>query len=135
MTKAIILLCDHAAVADGKLYIAGGGWSLASAMRGYIALQLRIPWDQANHRQSVTLALLDQDGNGIPFGEEHVNLIGIELEVGRPPGLPRGTDLDVPLAIPLPLVDLAPGGYEWVLQVNGAGDDHWHLPFVIMPKG
>ena len=28
--SATLFLCDHATVADGKLYIAGAGWSIVS---------------------------------------------------------------------------------------------------------
>lgn len=130
--KATLLLCDFAQVAEGKLYIAGGGWSVASAMRGYIAALFKVPWDQANHRITATFSLLDQDGSPIPFGPEMRNQMELILEVGRPAGLPRGSDLDVPIAIPLPMVDLPPGSYEWVLQVDGRSDDDWHLPFMLV---
>jgi hypothetical protein len=130
MIKATLMLCDFAQVAGGKLYIAGGGWSVAQAMQGHIAILFRVPWDRANHRIGAVLTLLDQDGGSVPEGSDGTT-ITLTLEVGRPPGLPRGTDLDAPLALPLPPVQLAPGRYEWVLSVDGETEDHWHLPFVI----
>lgn len=134
MINANLMLCDYAHVAEGKLYISGGGWTVALAMRGHIAVLLKVPWDQANHRIAIEFSLLDQDGNGIQFGPENANRIGLMLEVGRPPGLPRGTDLDVPIAIPLPEIALPPGNYEWTMQVNGEGRDTWHLPFLIVDQ-
>ena len=130
--KATMLLCDFAQVADGKLYIAGGGWTFASAMRGFIALFLGVSWDQANHRITATFSLLDEDGNAVPFGDDQQNQMTIVFEVGRPAGLPRGSDLDLPLAVPLPPVDLTPGAYEWILHVDGKTEAHWRLPFRIV---
>lgn len=129
MIKATLMLCDFAQVAEGKLYIAGGGWSVATAMVGHIAVLFRIPWDRANHRIPIALTLLDQDGGRVP--DENGTTITLELEVGRPPGLSRGSDLDAPLAIPIPPMQLRPGRYEWVLSVDDQTEDYWHLPFVI----
>ncbi|MGA7055282.1 MAG: hypothetical protein WBZ37_29265 [Mycobacterium sp.] len=129
MIKATLMLCDFAQVAEGKLYIAGGGWSVATAMQGHIAVLFRIPWDRANHRIPIVLTLLDQDGGMVPDGNG--TRLDLELEVGRPPGLPRGTDLDAPLAIGIPPIQLPPGRYEWVLSIDGEAEDHWHLPFLI----
>lgn len=129
MIKATLMLCDFAQVADGKLNIMGGGWSVANAMQGHIAVLFRIPWDRANQRITAVLTLLDQDGRSVP--DENGTKITMQLEVGRPPGLSRGSDLDAPLAIPIPSVQLPPGRYEWVLSLEGQTEDHWHLPFVI----
>lgn len=129
MIKATLMLCDFAQVAEGKLYISGGGWSVANVMQGYIAVLFRVPWDRANQRINAALTLLDQDGGSVP--DKNGTTITMELEVGRPPGLSRGTDLDAPLAIPVPPLELPPGRYEWVLSVDGQTEENWHLPFAI----
>jgi hypothetical protein len=32
----------------------------------------------------------------------------------------------------LPNLELAPGQYEWVLNVDGHTEDHWRLPFIVI---
>ncbi|ULE32871.1 DUF6941 family protein [Mycobacterium sp. IDR2000157661] len=136
--KATLLLCDHAAVADGKLYISGGGWSMVSPnVTGFIALLLAVPWDLANHDLELELALRDEDGDAVPtqdpLGNEVPLKLGAKLQVGRPPGLVRGISLDVPLAIPLPPLVLPPGRrFEWVLTINGETKEEWRLPFLVV---
>jgi hypothetical protein len=131
--KATLMLCDFAQVAEGKLFISGGGWSYTNVLHGHIAVLFKVGWDEANHRITAAFSLLDTDGAAIPFGDEQQNQVTVVLEVGRPAGLPRGTDLDVPIAVPLPNVQLNPGQYEWVLHVDGHTEDHWRLPFLIIP--
>ena len=63
--KATLLLADYAQVADGKLTIVGGGWSVTGpepAPFG-IAILIQVPWDQANTRHSFSVELLDTSGD------------------------------------------------------------------------
>jgi hypothetical protein len=133
--KVTMLLADYAQVADGKLTIVGGGWSVTGPMPVpfAIAILFEVPWDQANVKHRFRLDLLDSDGHVVfaqtDEGEEPVVIEG-EFEAGRPPGLKPGTPLDVPIAINLPGPPVEPGGrYEWRLTVNGGGDADWRLPF------
>lgn len=130
--KVTLMLCDHAQVAGGKVFINGGGWTVAYMMRGWIAALFQIPWDRANHEIRVRFSLMTEDGEPIPFTDDNENYIELAMEVGRPPGLPRGTDLDVPVALELPTLRLQHGSYEWVLSVDDLMDDHWRLPFRIV---
>ena len=130
-----MLLADYAQVADGKLTIVGGGWSVTGPMPVpfAIAMLFEVPWDQANVKHRFRLDLVDSDGQVVfaetEEGEEPVVIEG-EFEAGRPPGLKPGTPLDVPIAINLPGPPVEPGGrYEWRLTVNGGGDADWRLPF------
>lgn len=133
-----MLLCDHVAVADGKLYIAGGGWSVKgpAPMPSGIAILFGVPWDQANHAHHLRLTLERQDGGPVmqqnELGQSQPVEIEADFEVGRPPGLARGTDLDLPLALNLPPLGLEPGQrYRWVLEVDGERSDDWVLPFSV----
>ena len=102
-----MLLADFAQVADGKLTVVGGGWSLTGpepAPFG-IAILVHVPWDQANRRHLLRLELLDADGEQVLVttddGDEApiVFFDDIEFEVGRPAGIKPGTPLELPLAI------------------------------------
>jgi hypothetical protein len=119
------MLCDHAEVAEGKLFINGGGWTVIGPgpMPTALALVFEVPWDRANTRIHFQIRLLDEDGHPVlvpgPNGPGPVE-IGGDLEVGRPPGLAPGSDLSAPLAIPVPPLALPPGRYLWDVTAEGA---------------
>jgi hypothetical protein len=134
-----MLLADYAQVADGKLTVVGGGWSLTGpepAPFG-IAILVHVPWDQANRRHLLRLELLDADGQPVlvpsDADEEPTPIVffdDIEFEVGRPAGLKPGTPLELPLAINSGPLPLEPGKrYEWLLSIDGGTDDDWRLGF------
>jgi uncharacterized protein DUF6941 len=133
--KVTMMLADYAQVADGKLTIVGGGWSVTGPMPVpfAIALLFEVPWDRANLKHVFRLELVDADGDPVIVstddGEDALVIEG-EFEAGRPPGLKPGTPLDVPIAINLPGPPIPPGGrYEWRLTVNGQADGDWRLVF------
>ena len=140
--KATLLLADYAQVADGKLTIVGGGWSVTGpepAPFG-IAILIQVPWDQANVRHTMRLELLDADGAPVRVeaedGDEEeedeaiVFFDDLVFEVGRPPGLKPGTPLDFPVAVNSGPLPIPPGGrYEWRLSIDGRSDEDWRLPF------
>ncbi len=133
-----MLLADYAQLADGKLTIVGGGWSLTgpAPVPFGIAVLVHVPWDQANQRHVMRLELLDADGQPVEVDDEDGQHLVVfvddhSFEVGRPAGLKPGTPLDYPLALnfgPLPLV---PGRYEWRLSIDGRTQDDWRLPFTV----
>jgi hypothetical protein len=136
--KATLMLADYAQVADGKLTIVGGGWSVTGpepAPFG-IAILVQVPWDQANLRHTLRLELLDADGEPVTVPDEDgedeplVFFDDVTFEVGRPPGLKPGTPLDFPVAVNSGPLPIPPGGrYEWRLTIDGRTDDDWRLPF------
>ena len=142
--RATLLLADHAVVADGKLYINGGGWSVTGPgpMPSAIAVKLDVPWDRANRRLQLRLRLVDQDGDPVllpsPEGPQPVLIEG-EAEIGRPAGLLPGADVDFPLAFQIGPLPLAAGQrYEWVLDIDGETRDEWRLTFstrAVEPEG
>lgn len=132
-----MMLCDHAVVADGKLYINGGGWSVkgTAPSPSAIALKIDVPWDRTNKRIPLALRLVGADGEPVdqisPDGKQRVE-IHAEFEVGRPPGMPEGTPLDVPLAINIPPLQLDAGKrYSWELEIDGKTQPDWHLSFFV----
>ena len=136
--KATLLLADFAQVADGKLTVVGGGWSVTGPEPTpfAIAILVQVPWDQANVRHTLRLELLDADGNAVAVetdegGEEPIVFFDdLVFEVGRPPGLKPGTPLDFPVAVNSGPLPLEPGErYEWRLSIDGRSDEDWRLPF------
>lgn len=122
MLDAVLLLCDHVAVAEGKLYIHGAGWTQIRAMSPTpmgLAIKIRVPWNESNIQHPVVLQLMTEDGHpalnqeGQPWRAEG------SFEVGRPPGMRHGTPLDAPMAINFPAIPLLPGRYRWELLVDG----------------
>jgi hypothetical protein len=138
--KVTMLLADHAQAAEGKLNIIGAGWTMVGPAPApfAIAILFEVPWDRANEEHEFRLELVDSDGDPVlvptPDGEAPLVLEG-QFEVGRPPGVRRGTPLPFPLAINMGPQPLAPGGrYEWRLTVDEESDEDWRLPFSTRPE-
>ena len=136
-----MLLADFAQVSDGKLTVVGGGWSMTGPepMPFGIAILIRVPWDQANHRHVMRLELLDADGQPVTVeveegAESVVFFDDVEFEVGRPAGVKPGTPLDLPLAVNAGPMPLEPGVYEWRLTIDSVGDEDWRLPFTVRER-
>lgn len=129
------MLADHAAAAEGKLYINGGGWSVTGPVPApsAIAILIQVPWDQTNMHHQLRLELVDADGQPVmvegPEGEQPL-FVEAGFEVGRPPGIRPGTPLDVPLALNLGPMPLPPGGrFTWQLYIDGETREEWYLSF------
>jgi hypothetical protein len=136
--KVTMLLADYAQVADGKLTVVGGGWSLTGPdpMPFAIAILVQVPWHLANEKHAIRLELLDADGQPVLVeteeGEQPLVIFDDSpFEVGRPAGLKPGTFLDFPLAVNSGPVPLEAGMYEWRLTIDGEGDPDWRLPFTV----
>lgn len=131
-----MLLADSAQEVGGKLYILGGGWSVAGPQAPMaIAIKIDVPWNSTNRRHAFQLTLLSEDGQAPPMlssegvVEGQVSFEG-HFEVGRPPGIPPGTDIDASLAVQLGPLPLVPGkGYMWQITIDGTTDVLWQRPF------
>lgn len=137
--KVTLLLADYAHVADGKLYVMGGGWTFTGPQPVPFALAgiIEVPWHQANRKHTFRLELLDLDGQEIhvdtPEGEQPLFFEG-EFEVGRMPGLKEGVGIPFPFALNSGPVPLPPGGhYEWRLTMDGKQHEDWRLAFSTRP--
>lgn len=133
--KVTMMLADSAQVANGKLFILGGGWSVTGPqpVPSAIALKIEVPWGEANRKHNLKLELVDSDFRSVlvptPTGEMPVVLSG-DFEVGRPAGLPPGTPLDVPFAFNIGPLPLVPGQrYVWKLIIDGNTDNDWQAAF------
>lgn len=139
--RVTMMLADHAQVADGKLFISGGGWSVTGTptQPSALALLMQVPWTEANRKIPFTLRLVDGDGQPVrqptPDGQSTPVEITGSLEVGRPVGVPEGTMLDAPFAANLPPLFLAPGRYVWELWLDGETRAEWQVSFLARPAG
>jgi hypothetical protein len=130
-----MLLADSAQVADGKLYVLGGG--IASLPAGpqptAVALLLHVPWDRANVEHTWTLELLDEDGAPV-FWDDKPITVGGNFEAGRPVGWPAGAPLTMPMAINFNALPIEGGrSYQWRLAVDGTSEEGWSLRFHVRP--
>lgn len=134
--KVTMMLADHAAAADGKLYINGGGWTITGPdpSPSAIALLIDVPWDQTNRRHDLRLELVDADGQPVmvatPEGDQKpAQLLGA-FEIGRPPGVTPGTPLAMPLALNIGPIPLPPGQrLRWNLYIDDLTREDWALSF------
>ena len=91
-----MMLCDAAQVADGKLFILGGGWSLIGPdpMPSAIAIKVDVDWNEAGRPHHWELFLVDEDGRPIIVegadGPQPIEVRG-DFEVARPDGVPEGS--------------------------------------------
>jgi len=120
-----MLLADSAQVAEGKLYILGGGWSLTGPdpAPSAVAIKLEVGWNETGVEHHWELFLEDADGRPVmvptPEGNQPVEIRG-DLSVGQPEGILEGTPIDVPMAINMGPLPLLPGTrYTWRLLIDG----------------
>ena len=59
--RATMLLADYAQVAEGKLNVIGGGWTITGPLPSPFALALliEVPWDRANEKHQLRLELIE----------------------------------------------------------------------------
>jgi hypothetical protein len=133
--RVTLLLADSAQIADGKLYVLGGGWSFTGPVGPMaIAALIAVPWDATTAAHHFRFELLDADGNAaLVDGVQAVTVDG-DFDAGRPIGHPEGAPVTVPLAINLPPLPLGAGQrYEWRLIIDGETAEGWTLPFNVRP--
>jgi hypothetical protein len=135
IVEVTMLLADAAQVADGKLYVLGGGLQAIGPKPQATALVLliHVPWDRTNLRHDWQLELLDEDGVPVLHQDRPV-IVGGQFEAGRPPGAAPGTSLPVPLAINFTALPVTAGrSYSWRLAVNGTSEPQWRTVFRVDP--
>ena len=135
-----MLLCDAAQVADGKLYILGGGWSVIGPdpVPSAVALKIDVDWHEAERAHHWELFLEDADGRPVmvdtPDGSQPVEVRG-EFSVNQPPGIPAGSPIDVALAVNLGPIPLSPGTrFVWRLVIDGESLPGASLGFTTRPR-
>lgn len=130
------MLCDAAEAVNGKLFILGGGWSVTGPepTPSALAVKIDVPWTDANRQIPVEVSLLTADGEPVrvpdKIGNPQPVAVRLNIEVGRPPGLPHGTPLDATVAFGVPALPLDRGQrYAWRLAIDGESKPHWQVGF------
>jgi hypothetical protein len=120
-----MLLCDHAQVAEGKLYVLGGGWNQVPEpdvpIPVALAVQIAVPWDATNQKHDLTIRLADDDGQTIEAEGEGTSvpiLMAGQFEVGRPPGIKQGTPINQLMVFKFGMLPLPAGGYTFELAIK-----------------
>ncbi|MEZ5143640.1 MAG: hypothetical protein R2726_14145 [Acidimicrobiales bacterium] len=135
LARVTMLLADSAQVADGKLYILGGGISQLGPQPqpAALALLIEVPWDRADVVHDWKLELLDEDGMPVMAGEMPV-LVGGQFEAGRPADAVPGAPLAVPLAINFSALPVEGGrSYQWRLAIDDTVEPDWQVRFTARP--
>lgn len=121
--RASVFVADFAQTDDrGKVNAIGMAWSTVGTPlppHG-VAIILEVDWHEANERRYFVLELLDEDGEPVSFdgtGEPALRLEG-EFEVGRPPGLAKGTPLFQNFAVNIPGGLPLPAGHRYEYRVS-----------------
>jgi Family of unknown function (DUF6941) len=130
-----MVLCDFAQVAEGKLYITGGGWThalMAGPLNLSLGVLITVPWDRTNEQHTLRAVLVDDDGNEQEIDGRPVAAEG-QFEVGRPAGVKRGSALNAPVALTFTGLQLEPGGYVWELYLDG--EPRARTPFHVVQQG
>jgi hypothetical protein len=134
--EATIMLADSAQVADGKLFILGGGIHTIGPRPQPVAVAVRLefPWDQGDRVHDWKLEVLDEDGMPVMMGERPL-LVGGRLDLRRPEGWEAGSPLPVPLAVNFGALPVQPGNsYVLRLSVDETSDAGWDARLRVRPQ-
>lgn len=131
----LVLLCDYAEAINGKLYIMGGGWTVCPPGPHMMAVVVRVnvPWAETNAKHKLAVFLQDDNGNQVAFGEPPKPVIQTgDFEVGRPPGVPTGSDIAFTHVFGFVGLPLEPDtAYRWQLEIDD--DPCGHASFRTLP--
>ncbi|MBI3978222.1 MAG: hypothetical protein HY331_08560 [Chloroflexi bacterium] len=115
-----LILADAAQVVGGKLYLLGGGWDVLTVNAGFpveqrcaVAAAFKVPWNETNQPYDIKIEITDEDRH-----EKLFQLAG-QIEVGRPPGIPPGSDQRTQIAVDLTMKLEHPGTYVIIAEVEG----------------
>ncbi len=111
MKIEFLILADAAQVADGKLFLLGGGFTFhrsgnfPSQMQFAVALSIQVPWNEAGIRYPTTLTIADEAG--VPI----VPVLQGQFEVAKSDQIPQGTTQRAMIAVNFNLQIPRPGRY------------------------
>jgi hypothetical protein len=131
-----VTLANHVEAVNGLLYMLGAGWSeirppvspegQIGIVHFGIGVSVLVGWNETNQRFPVELTITHEDG-----GEPIVRVDG-QIEQGRPPGLPPGSDLRSVIGIGADVQFPRPGGY--VVRVTIPGNERSVSFRVVVPE-
>ena len=138
------MLCDHAQIEGGKLFISGAnidrvlvaaGAPAPFALVFAVAGLVRVGWTDTNvdHTLSIGLQTPDGDPGPVPGIGPDGSLVEMGFNVGRPPQAAAGDDQLMPFVVPFqPLPVLEPGRLVVVVSVDG--EPVRSLPLTVMQQ-
>jgi hypothetical protein len=117
-----VVNADHAEAINGKLYLQGAGWTDVLQPVGPggqpgivhmgMAVSILIGWNETNRRFPLTLTVRHEDG-------DELTRVEAQIEAGRPPGVPPGSDFRSVLAIGAEIQFPKTGSYQLRAELNG----------------
>jgi len=117
-----VVNADHAEAINGKLYLQGAGWTdivqpmgptgQPSISHMGMAVSILIGWNETNRRFPLRLILRHEDG-------DELTRVSAQIEAGRPPGIPPGSDFRSVLAIGVEIQFPKTGSYELLAELDG----------------
>ncbi len=124
-----LFLAESAQVAEGKLFVLGGGIrgnampQPGLTMIMAIAGSMDIPWGEHNKDHTLKVNIEDEEGAPYtvigPVGNSTPLSITAQFRTGAPPQLPRGAAAAVPFAVQFPLPILKQGTLLFRVSVDG----------------
>lgn len=131
-----MLLADSAQEVNGKLYVLGGGWSVTGPdlpPMG-LAIKLDVPWLEVGRPHTFRLSLVDADGHPVRALDGAPVHVAGNFEVGRPHGVPPGSEVDCAFAVNIGPMPLAGGRYTWRLWIDDETTEDWQRPFQVRSR-
>lgn len=131
------LLADAVQVLQGKLYVLGGGWNTLFVSQFParhpalgVGLRVRVPWSWTDRPLKIGIDLQDEDGARVlpvPIVQG--------VKVGRPPGLPDGSDIVVARSFTFNnLTFPRQGGYSFVISVDDTVGERLRFTVLERPR-
>lgn len=125
-----LILADAAQVTGNKLYVMGGGWDTLNVNQQFpvnqrcaVAASFRVPWTETNRRHNVSIEIRTEDGQLL--GE-----VKGQVEVGRPVGIPPGTEQRAQIAADIGLGIPGPGSI--VISASIEGEEAGRVTFRVV---
>ncbi|GAA4664763.1 DUF6941 family protein [Frondihabitans cladoniiphilus] len=128
-------LADSADTVNGKIYALGIGWDLLVAPgfpfvfpRVALGIMVHVEWTDTEVQHELRVHLETEDGVAVPLGptgggddgQQPMLAWATRFQAQRPPLLIPGTPQLVPFSVNVNnAVFPVPGGYSWVIEVDG----------------
>lgn len=143
--KVVGFLADSVVVAEGKMYVQGGGWDQLGTValparhpRVGVGVIIRVPYTETNTQHQFDIRVEDPDGKPVLLGDAapgttadgKIRRLGSPFVIGRPPTLTAGDEQSLPIAVNLDGLVFETGGtHRVVIAIDGEDVDL--LPFKI----
>jgi hypothetical protein len=138
--RVTMLLADAAQVAEGKLYILGGGWDVCGPgpTPMAIAVKLEIPPGQTRRKHTWSVVLVDDNGEPVLLpadGQKSTVAIYGEIErIRDPKSAPPEEPVNLRFAVNItPLLLESGSSYAWRLYIDNKTRKEWQVSFSTRP--